>query len=262
MRSRFCVGAADSENGCACHHPSGVRNRQRKNWPGCAPIRSRSRPRMWIETTPGASRLTECTRRSWRRLRRNGSITRHHRIDAEDDERRGRPTTRVRRGSPLKSVPTASWWANASATARYAYRWTKYHVWRCSLRLAMRTDVTATATNSAKPDPRHEHVGVVRDEVARLRPQRDVVALRVPTVVNTTCADEEPHGGEAGPAVPDREPVEPDRALEPRDARHQQQLHEHRVRPEQRGELPDRGREPARTGRRSRPRRGGSTARP
>ena len=48
-------------------------------WPGWASFRSRSRPRTWIDTTPGASRFTECTRRSCRRLKRHGSITRHHR---------------------------------------------------------------------------------------------------------------------------------------------------------------------------------------
>ncbi len=54
-------------------------------------------------------------------------------------------------GSPRKSVPTISWCMNASAIARYAYRWMPYHVSYESRRRAIATDVTPIATSSAMP---------------------------------------------------------------------------------------------------------------
>ena len=45
-RSHSEFGAADSENGCDCHQPLRVRNRQRMNWPAWAGSLSRFLPSM------------------------------------------------------------------------------------------------------------------------------------------------------------------------------------------------------------------------
>lgn len=75
-RSAVSVGGADSENGCAVSHRSGVRNRQRRNCPDSARSSSRSRPSTTIDTTPGPSGRTAATRIRWRPAWRSGVGTR------------------------------------------------------------------------------------------------------------------------------------------------------------------------------------------
>jgi len=87
----------------------------------------------------------------------------------------------------------------------------------------------------------------VRDEVARLRPQGDPVGLRVPDRREHDVAGDEPHGSEAEPPVPHREVVETHGALQPRDARHEEDLDEDRVRSDERRQLTGRGGVRART---------------
>ncbi len=48
---------------------------------------------------------------------------------------------------------------------------------------------------------------------------------------------EQPHGREANPSVPYGETIKPYRTLEPRETRHQQELYEYHVGPEQCGKL-------------------------
>jgi hypothetical protein len=57
-------------------------------------------------------------------------------------------------------------------------------------------------------------------------------------------------GGEPGEAVPAGEPVLPDRALDDRDAGHEQHLYEQQIGGEQAGEAADRGQAVAPTGER------------
>ena len=129
------------------------------------------------------------------------------------------------------------------------------------MRRAARADDTPTAINSREADDRHEHVGIVRDEITGLRDQRHVAALRVAERREHRVPGEEPHRREAVPAVPDRQAVEPDLAFEPRNTRHQQELDQHRVRAGERGELAGRGRDTARPARSRAGHRGGTTAR-
>ena len=63
--------------------------------------------------------------------------------------------------------------------------------------------------------------------------------------MNTAWRDEQDDGGEAGPAMPDRQAVEAEHALEPADAGHQEQLDEHGEGAVEAGELADRGQRPA-----------------
>src|SRR5262249_39704993 len=120
----------------------------RKNWPGSMPARSRSRPFMMIDRTPGPSNTTLWTRNAWRALNRTGSMTRHQRI--APNTRTYRPTHHTRAARSLsKSLPAASWGANERAIARYTYRWTKYQVSRFTRRRAARIDTTATVMNNA-----------------------------------------------------------------------------------------------------------------
>ena len=82
VRRRVCPsGAADSENGFACHQPKCPGNRQMQNWPARAGKRSRSRPVTWIETTSSDSGTTSATRKRWRRLRRTGTTARNTRSE-------------------------------------------------------------------------------------------------------------------------------------------------------------------------------------
>lgn len=53
-------------------------NLHRKNWPGCAPSRSRPSPATVIETTPGASVTTQATRSRCRSASRTGTSHRYH----------------------------------------------------------------------------------------------------------------------------------------------------------------------------------------
>ena len=62
---------------------------------------------------------------------------------------------------------------------------------------------------------------------------------RVPERDEHDVAGEERDGREPSPSMPDRETVEPDRAFEPSDSRHEQQLDQHDVRAEEPRELTD-----------------------
>ena len=76
--SRRCLpsGAAESENGLACHQPLWSGKRQMQNWPARAGSLSRSRPVTYTEVAFGPSGTTPATRNACRALRRSGITTR------------------------------------------------------------------------------------------------------------------------------------------------------------------------------------------
>ena len=86
---------------------------------------------------------------------------------------------------------------------------------------------------------RHEDIGVVLHEVDGLSDDGLTASSRVPKGDEHDVASEERDGREPSPSMPDRETIEPDRALEPPDARHEQELEQHDVRAEEACELTD-----------------------
>ena len=76
IRSERPSGARESENGCGDNHRSRVRKRQMKNWPARACSRSRLRPVIVTDTTPGNSVTTSATRSRYRNAPTSGAMMR------------------------------------------------------------------------------------------------------------------------------------------------------------------------------------------
>ena len=100
---------------------------------------------------------------------------------------------------------------------------------------------------------RHQHVGIVRDEVTRLTEQREMGTLGVADGREHRVAEEQHRRREAVPPMPHCEPIEPDVPLQPREPGHQQQLEQHGIGAGERGQLPGRGRHTSRAAHRLRP---------
>ena len=98
-----------------------------KNWPERARSRARWRPPISIDVTPGPASTTRATCSPWYALRASGTSTRRSTSAPSVPAYSAIQYARAR-GRPTNAVPTAIWWLKASATPRYEYRWTKYHV--------------------------------------------------------------------------------------------------------------------------------------
>ena len=260
MRRPRLVGAADNENGWAFHH------RSRGEEPPQEEL-----PRLRAELIePAAAQIdrhdarrlvrTSRTRKSCRALNHTGrpDPPREQRAEHGDVER-DPPHTRDAVAAEVGADRELMRERERDREVRVQVD----RVPRLPRELAARRARGRHAHCDQEPetDDRHEHVGIVRDEVARLRDERHVAALRVPERREHGVPDQQPHRREAVPAVPHRQAIETDAPLEPRDARHQQQLEQHRVGTGERGELAGRGRDAARPAQRCPSRRGGTTAR-
>ena len=173
IRTTLRVGAAESEKGWACHHPLGVRNRQRKNWPGCASSSSKAAP-------------SHVDRRHARRFVLDAFDTEamapvaSHGNDHEPppqqrpEHERGtdRPTTRVRRGRcRSRSRPQVD--ARTSARSRASIGVQVHEVPSLAEELAPSCVYRSHRDRDEQREshPGHQHIGVVRHEVSRSLPK-------------------------------------------------------------------------------------------
>lgn len=87
----------------------------------------------------------------------------------------------------------------------------------------------------------HEHVRILTDKTCQLGRQGDTITSCVPRSGEQDVTEDQPCACETEPAVPARQQVEAEDVLQPGDARHQHDLHQRRVCPEEGRELAGRG---------------------